>query len=182
MKGLMVIATICALMSCRDASFKGSDDGDLPAKMPQKNSGNADARPNHQIFDPDTVFDSTPEGSAMKSCFKEWGQTPFDAKSALNYRTLTTNSSGFTSKVLADKTTTSEPALILVKVSATGFSSFKVDLGNPNGWYCLSSNLVGFSWVNISHHCQATIGNNQSTSKGFSSGNTEVYGSNCEPS
>jgi hypothetical protein len=54
-----------------------------------------------------------------------------------------------------------------------------MDLGNPNGYYCIKGKNVGFSGRRIMKHCRATIGSDEVENTGFSGSSISEYGSEC---
>jgi len=182
---------LCLLLTgCGSSSFSG-DAGNLEAgrqgqNKPQSNSPltaqSSALEENGQKyykFNADAVFDNSADGQALKACFAEWGETPFNEQTAKAYKKLTSKSKGFGSKNISDRARTREPALILVDIQAIGFSSYRVDLGNSNGWYCIKSNAEGFSSFDYLKHCRAQIGNMQDEAVGFSQNNFTEYGDDC---
>jgi len=180
-------------MACGSSEFRGTqtggdagvtkNSGDLNNNIEQsfQDSESIEGQSNNQLFaiDPETTFDNSPEGQTLKRCFLEWGQTPFDEASARNFRTLSASSTGFGSRVISDRTKTERASLVLVKIDVQGFSSVELDLGNPNGWYCISSTARGFTSLRFDKHCRATIGNLDSQMTGFGQSQNREYGDNC---
>jgi len=157
----------------------GGDDGrqDLDEDKIDQQLGKDEGRL-HRI-NPDQIFGNSDDDRAMNRCFKEWGETPFDAQAAKAYRVFNAASKGFSSPQIADRTNTKTASLVLVKIKAEGFSAIEVDLGNPNGWYCIQSSAVGFTSFKLRKHCRATIGNMQSDMTGFSNSQNSEYGDEC---
>ena len=171
-----------ALRDDVDADGRGDedDDKDSDVDLDQNGDPRQDNPAERRVrIDADEVFDNSPEGQALKNCFQEWGETPFDEEAAGNFRKLSVNSEGFQSEKIQDRTSTKEPVLVLVQVKAEGFSSYKIDLGNPNGWYCMDTATVGFTSIDLLKHCKATLGNWNKSSTGFSSNDHTEYGSDC---
>ena len=113
------------------------------------------------------------EGSdeeALKVCLNNWGKHPF-VEGNLNYRTIAPSVSVFGIGVsVQDDRATQQPELVLIKPSVSVFSKGTLKLFNPQGWYCLESNVAVFSEVDIQIDCRANLAS--------ASGGITVLGSN----
>lgn len=178
-KSLPAVTICIALMGCQPASFDGNAGLAQPANNDSTPVGPNDSTTPNTPINPDDVFDNTPNDQVMNKCFKEWGEAPFDAQAAKNYRILTAIGTGFGAREIADRTNTKEASLVLVKVTVEGFSNINLDLGNPHGWYCIDSSAVGFTRLTIKKNCRATIGNLKNQMTGFGGSQTQEYGDDC---
>lgn len=182
---------LATLVGCGGNTFNGESESDEQVRgegnaFPSRNApltpqAASIDRNQQQVYriNPEALFDNSPDGQALKACFNEWGETPFDETSAKNFKRLSSKSTGFGSKNISDRAKTQNPALILVDVNAVGFSSYRIDLGNPNGWYCIKSSAKGFSSFEYLKQCRAQIGNMQDEQTGFGRSQFTEYGENC---
>jgi hypothetical protein len=93
----------------------------------------------------------------IKTCLSKWPQNPFKGEE-LHFRTLSTSV-----KVLGvggavkDSGRSEKPELVLIKPSVAVLSKAEMYLENPNGWYCLSSNVTVLSKSVIHLACKANL-------------------------
>lgn len=96
------------------------------------------------------------EVDAVVSCLKAWGQHPFGKQP--KYKTLTSSVKVFgigdNSK---DAEITNAPALVVVDPGVNVMGGATVELLNPNGWYCLKSQVNVMGGLTIKAHCKAHL-------------------------
>jgi hypothetical protein len=108
---------------------------------------------------------------AVGACLKAWGTHPF-GKSP-HYKSMQTSVKVFgIGKGASDTEVTSAPTLILVNPGVNVMGGSTVELLNPNGWYCLRTNVNVMGGVNIRAHCNAHLAS--------SSDGATVLGENTE--
>jgi hypothetical protein len=178
-KKLRILSLVFVMNGCAKAEFDAVSDVKRPAKSVTPPDDPKAIETPKTPLNPDEIFDNTPNDKVMNRCFKEWGETPFDSSSAKNYRVLTAQSTGFGAREIADRANTKQASLVLIKVTVEGFTSINLDLGNPNGWYCIDSSATGFTSLTIRKHCRATIGNLKNQMTGFGGSETAEYGDGC---
>ena len=97
----------------------------------------------------------TPEPS-IAACLKAWGKHPFGSNP--QYKTLATSVKVFgIGKASGDTETTSAPILVLVNPGVNVMGGTTVELLNPNGWYCLRSNVNVMGGLTLKAHCKAKL-------------------------
>lgn len=95
--------------------------------------------------------------SEVKNCLSHWKDHPFNADQP-KFRTIS-------SKVkvmgmgdeMVDGTKTEKPELIFVKPTVNVMSKSKIHLLNPNGWYCLKSNVAVMGKTEFQVDCKAKL-------------------------
>lgn len=114
--------------------------------------------------------------AALKACLKNWGEHPFDENN-LNYRTLGAKVSVFgIGNAMTDGVVTDKPALIYVKPNVSVMTKSRMNLMNPNGWYCLKGKVSVMSKSIINLHCDAHLASSKegTTVLGSSEGDKDV--------
>jgi hypothetical protein len=178
MKTAVILSVLSLVTSCQQATFDAEAGGGNQPVIKTAVPPVENPTPMGPI-NPDEVFKDTPDDQAMRKCFVEWGDAPFGEAAAKSYRIMTAQGTGFGAREVADKSKSKTNNLVLIKVDVVGFSSVILDLGNPNGWYCIASSATGFSNLKIKKHCKATIGGVQNSATGFTSNATAEYGDDC---
>jgi hypothetical protein len=108
-----------------------------------------------------TVFSTTTlaseEDDAIAQCLSVWVQNPFGTNPP--YKTLSTSVKVFSmgSDETMDTDITTTPALVLVNPGVNVMGETKIELKNPNGWYCLRSNVNVMGSLKIKVNCKAHI-------------------------
>ena len=93
---------------------------------------------------------------AIAACLKAWGKQPFGANPT--YKTLGANVKVFgIGSNPADTQHTSSPSLVLVDTGVNVMGRTRVDLLNPNGWYCFKSNVNVMGSLIIKADCKAHL-------------------------
>jgi hypothetical protein len=94
--------------------------------------------------------------SAIASCLRAWGKQPFGANP--RYKTLSTSVKVFgIGENPADREKTSSPSLVLVNTGVNVMGRTRVELLNPNGWYCFKSNVNVMGSLIITAACTAHL-------------------------
>jgi hypothetical protein len=97
------------------------------------------------------------EYEAVSLCMKNWGTHPFNS-SKPKYRVI-----GKKVKVFGiggninDTKVTKNPELVLIKPNVSVMSVARMNLMNPNGWYCLHNKVNVMSKTEINLHCKAHL-------------------------
>jgi hypothetical protein len=156
----LVLSSALILSGCETASEKQTQSASPPpaAESPKQSKTNT----------PSLAEDGDP---SIATCLKEWGRHPF-GKSP-KYTTLATSVSVFgIGQRPGDTMRTDSPSLVLVNRGVNVMGGTTLELLNPNGWYCLRSNVNVMGVLNIRAHCKAHLA---SVSNG-----TTVLGSNSD--
>ena len=96
------------------------------------------------------------ESGAMNRCLAAWGDHPFGKNP--KYKTLSTSVKVFgIGQASGDTKATAEPALVMVNAGVNVMVGSKIELLNPNGWYCLKSNVNVMGGMKIKAHCKAHL-------------------------
>ena len=104
---------------------------------------------------PTAVFAQSPDPS-IATCLKAWGKHPFGRNP--QYKTLATSVKVFgIGRATADTDVTSAPTLVLVSAGVNVMGGSTVELLNPNGWYCLRSNVNVMGGLTIKAHCKSHL-------------------------
>jgi hypothetical protein len=112
--------------------------------------------------------------SSIATCLKTWGKHPFGKNPT--FKTLSTSVKVFgIGKNTADTEETSSPALVLINPGVNVMGGTTIELLNPNGWYCLRTNVNVMGGFTIRAHCKAHLA---SASEGGSG--TTVMGNNAD--
>ena len=107
------------------------------------------------LLAPVVVSAQSPDPS-ITTCLKAWGTHPFGANPP--YKTLATSVKVFgIGRATADTEVTSAPTLVLVSAGVNVMGGSTVELLNPNGWYCLRSNVNVMGGMIIKAHCKAHL-------------------------
>lgn len=109
---------------------------------------------------------------AIAACLKTWGKHPFG--SIPNYKTLSTSVKVFgIGSNTEDTESTHSPVLVLVNPGVNVMGGSTIALLNPNGWYCLKSNVNVMGGLTIKTHCKAHLASSSEDGAG-----TTVMGNN----
>ena len=93
---------------------------------------------------------------SMANCLKAWGQHPFGENPG--YKTLATSVKVFgIGDDPSDKEVTDVPALVMVNPGVNVMGGTTIELLNPNGWYCLRTNVNVMGGLTIILHCNAHL-------------------------
>ena len=93
---------------------------------------------------------------SIATCLKAWGKHPFGRNP--QYKTLVTSVKVFgIGRETADSEPTSSPSLVLISPAVNVMGGSTVQLMNPNGWYCLRSNVNVMGGMTIRAHCKAHL-------------------------
>lgn len=104
---------------------------------------------------PSPAFAQSPDPS-IATCLKAWGKHPFGRNP--EYKTLATSVKVFgIGRATADTDVTSAPTLVLVSAGVNVMGGSTVELLNPNGWYCLRSNVNVMGGLTIKAHCKSHL-------------------------
>lgn len=94
-------------------------------------------------------------GFVVKACLNQFGEHPFDAET-VQPKYLAPSITVFSKNVgLEDAEETTEPQLTIVAPSVNVFGTATYKLLNPNGWYCLSSNVSVLGKTTVELACDA---------------------------
>lgn len=111
------------------------------------------------------------DSDAISRCLKAWGKHPFGNNPS--YRTLATSVKVFgIGQDTEDTQATSRPELVMVNTGVNVMGGSTMALMNPNGWYCLRSNVNVMGGMTVKAHCKAHLA---SATEGVT-----VLGSNSE--
>ena len=107
------------------------------------------------LLAPIAALAQSPDPS-IATCLKAWGKHPFGRNP--QYKTLATSVKVFgIGRATADTDVTSAPTLVLVSAGVNVMGGSTVELLNPNGWYCLRSNVNVMGGLTIKAHCKAHV-------------------------
>ena len=107
------------------------------------------------LLAPVAVSAQSPDPS-ITTCLQAWGEHPFGGNPP--YKTLATSVKVFgIGRATADAEVTSAPTLVLVSAGVNVMGGSTVELLNPNGWYCLRSNVNVMGGMIIKAHCKAHL-------------------------
>ncbi len=99
---------------------------------------------------------ATETDNAMANCLKAWGQHPFGEKPS--FRTLATSVKVFgIGDNPSDEEVTDVPSLVMVNPGVNVMGGTTIELLNPNGWYCLRSNVNVMGGLTIILNCNAHL-------------------------
>lgn len=98
-------------------------------------------------------------GKDVKACLKSWGnEHPFKDKAHLQFRVIDDNVKVFgMGDNVNDDTATSYPQMILVRPAVNVMGKMVYKLVNPNGWYCMDSNVNVMGKSEIKLACKAKL-------------------------
>lgn len=89
-------------------------------------------------------------------CLKAWGKHPFGKKPS--YKTLSTSVKVFgIGKDPTDADETASPSLVLVNPGVNVMGGTTFSLLNPNGWYCMRTNVNVMGGMTVHLHCNAKL-------------------------
>ena len=92
------------------------------------------------------------------------------------FKTLSTSVKVFgIGKNTADTEATSSPALVLINPGVNVMGGTTIELLNPNGWYCLRTNVNVMGGFTIKAHCKARLASASENGSG-----TTVMGNNSD--
>ena len=118
-----------------------------------------------------TIASAQEVDRSIAACLKAWGSHPFGKNP--QYKTMQTSVKVFgVGKNTSDTERTSAPSLVLINPGVNVMGGARIDLLNPNGWYCLRTTVNVMGGVKIRAHCKAHLA---STSDGAT-----VIGSNTD--
>ena len=118
-----------------------------------------------------TIASAQEVDRSIAACLKAWGSHPFGKNP--QYKTMQTSVKVFgIGKNTGDTERTNAPSLVLVNPGVNVMGGARIDLLNPNGWYCLRTTVNVMGGVKIRAHCKAHVA---STSDGAT-----VIGSNTD--
>lgn len=93
---------------------------------------------------------------SIHRCLKAWGKHPFGSNP--EYRTLSTSVKVFgIGQSSNDTEVTSSPQLVMVNAGVNVMGGSEIELLNPNGWYCLKSNVNVMGGMTIKTHCKSHL-------------------------
>ncbi len=99
---------------------------------------------------------ATEVDDSISSCLKAWGKHPFGNNP--EYKTLATSVKVFgIGQNSTDSELTNSPSLVLVNPGVNVMGGTTIELLNPNGWYCLMSNVNVMGSLSIRAHCKAHL-------------------------
>jgi len=99
---------------------------------------------------------ATEVDDSIANCLKAWGKHPFGNNP--NYKTLATSVKVFgIGDDPTDSEVTNSPSLVLVNPGVNVMGGSTIDLLNPNGWYCLRTNVNVMGGLTIKVHCKAHL-------------------------
>ena len=109
------------------------------------------------IFSGVTSFAADEDQPSIDACIQAWKTSPFKIGTA-PHKVIEVGVKvfGIGSATSAD-TPTAEPSLVLVKPSVNVLGKTKLELTNPNGWYCLKSSVNVLGKLSIIADCKAHI-------------------------
>jgi len=114
-------------------------------------------------------------GRSIDRCLSAWGTHPFGSNPG--YRTLASSVKVFgIGGSAADAERTDGPALVLVNPGVNVMGETTLELSNPNGWYCLRSNVNVMGNLRIRADCRAHLASasDGATVLGSNAGNKSV--------
>ena len=112
---------------------------------------------------------------SIDRCLKAWGTHPFGNNPG--YRTLAASVKVFgIGGNTADANRTDGPTLVLVNPGVNVLGETTLELSNPNGWYCLRSNVNVMGNLRIRADCRAHLASasDGATVLGSNAGNRSV--------
>ena len=110
---------------------------------------------------------------AVQACLAHFKTHPFNAKAPV-YQTLSTGVKvfGIGSKT-EDLNVTEKPTLVLIKTNVTVLSKNRMNLMNPNGWYCLKGQVAVLGKSEIHLSCKAKLASSTDGVNVLGGSNTE---------
>jgi hypothetical protein len=97
--------------------------------------------------------------AALDACIGSWGKkSPFrKGKAADSVIATGVKVFGVGSAQSGNDEPTAKPVLVLVRPAVNVMGKSTIRLANPNGWYCLRSNVTVAGAMHIEAHCKAHI-------------------------
>lgn len=97
------------------------------------------------------------ELTAVRTCLANWGEYPFSTAQP-QYRVIGTHVKVFgIGNDVNDQGKTAGPDLVLIKPNVSVMGKARMNLMNPNGWYCLDNKVNVMSKTIINIDCAAHI-------------------------
>ncbi len=93
---------------------------------------------------------------SIDACLKAWGEHPFGVKPEFKTLSVSVKVFGF-GRDTADTEPTPSPSLVLVSPSVNVLGNSRIKLLNPNGWYCLRSNVNVGGGMTLEMNCKANL-------------------------
>ena len=94
---------------------------------------------------------------AVRACLANWGDHPFDMQNP-NFRVLGTQVKVFGIGGSINETNkTADPELILIRSNVSVMTKSRMNLLNPNGWYCLQGKVNVMAKSIITLDCRAHL-------------------------
>jgi hypothetical protein len=116
-----------------------------------------------------TQPDAPEVDSNITTCLAAWGKHPFSKSPS--YKTLQVSVKVFgIGQPTIDAEKTSAPSLVLVQPGVNVMGASSIDLLNPNGWYCMKTNVNVMGGMTIRAACNAKLA--------FTTDGTTVAGTN----
>ena len=94
------------------------------------------------------------DSDEIQTCLTKWGKTPFTKTSKFRVIGARVKVMGI-GKDIDDKVVTSEPELVFIRPAVTVMGKTAINLGNPNGWYCLKGDVAVMGKMEINVNCKA---------------------------
>ena len=92
----------------------------------------------------------------ISNCLKAWGEHPFGRNP--HYKVLASSVKVFgIGQNVDDVTPTRNPELVLVDTGVNIMGGSTMQLLNPNGWYCFTSNVNVMGGLTIKTHCKSHL-------------------------
>jgi hypothetical protein len=92
----------------------------------------------------------------IANCLKAWGEHPFGRNP--HYKILASSVKVFgIGQNIDDVTPTKKPELVLVDSGVNIMGGSTMQLLNPNGWYCFTSNVNVLGGLTIKAHCRSHL-------------------------
>lgn len=112
-------------------------------------------------------------GKDVNLCLQNWGNKhPFKNMSQFRFRVVENNVKVFgVGDNFTDNSSTIYPQMILIRPAVNVMGKMEYNLANPNGWYCLDSNVtvMGKSVINLACDAKLTSTHGSITVMGKSS-------------
>lgn len=94
------------------------------------------------------------DSDEIQTCLTKWGKTPFTRTSKFRVISARVKVMGI-GKDIDDTASTNEPELVLIRPAVTVMGKTAINLGNPNGWYCLKGEVAVMGKMEINVNCKA---------------------------
>ncbi|MEZ5653889.1 MAG: hypothetical protein R3E87_25425 [Burkholderiaceae bacterium] len=92
--------------------------------------------------------------SAIASCLGAFGEHPFGANPKYKTLAMSVKVFGIGQDTIDDEITTS-PALVLIRPGVNVMGGSRIDLRNPQGWYCMQTSVNVMGGLNIKLACNS---------------------------